>query len=136
MTEVDMQQSYSDDNASTDDYLRNYTIDNVNQIVKLRPAPTTTTAILTLVYEKDIQDLSNYTDATIIPIPDLLIAYATARVWKLKSSDDEYQSWMQAFSELLSVLGAARPVTYHPKTLKRYQGPNKSYINNYNEDYI
>ena len=133
---VDFQEKYSDNNASTSDYLTEYTIDNINNVVKLGPSPTTTTAILTLVYEKDITDLDEYTDMTVIPLPELLITYATAKVWKLKSNPDEYTSWMQNFSDLLQVLDQARPISYHPRTLKRYMGRNYSHQTVYSEDYI
>ena len=133
---ADYQQKYSNDNASTSDYLVDYTIDTINDVVKLGPEPTTTTAILTLVYEKDIADLENYGDSTVIPLPALLEAYATARVWKLKSNPDEYTSWMESFADLLQVLDQARPVSYHPRTLKRFKGRN-AYTSLYNsEDYI
>lgn len=134
---VDFQQKYSDNNASTSDYLSEYTIDTINSVVKLGPSPETTTAILTLVYEKDITDLADYTDTTVIPIPELLISYATAKVFKLKSDKESSDDWMDNFSNLLQVLDQARPVSYHPRTLKRYMGRN---INRhsiiYSEDYI
>ena len=134
---VDFQQKYSDDNASTSDYLSEYTIDTINNVIKLGPKPETTTAILTLVYEKDITDLDEYTDVTVIPVPELLISYATAKVFKLMSNQEEYESWMDNFANLLQVLDQARPVSYHPRTLKRYMGRNlnrHSII--YSEDYI
>jgi hypothetical protein len=134
---VDFQEKYSDNNASTSDYLVDYTIDDINNVVKLGPSPTTATAILTLVYEKDITDLEEYTDTTVIPLPELLITYATAKVWKLKSNPDEYNSWMQNFSDLLQVLDQARPVSYHPRTLKRYMGRDyNTHKAVYSEDYI
>jgi len=133
---VDFQEKYADNNASTSDYLVDYTIDNINGVVKLGPSPTTTTAILTLVYEKDIVDLKEYTDETVIPLPELLISYASAKVWKLKSNQEEYQSWMSNFSDLLQVLDQARPVSYHPRTLVRYEGRNYSHKTVYSEDYI
>lgn len=134
---VDFQQKYSDNNASTSDYLSEYTIDTINNVVKLGPSPETTTAILTLVYEKDITDLADYTDTTVIPIPELLISYATAKVFKLKSDKESSDDWMDNFANLLQVLDQARPVSYHPRTLKRYMGRNlnrHSII--YSEDYI
>lgn len=134
--DTDFNDRYSDNNASTSDYLSEYTIDDVNGVVKLGPRPTTTTAVLTLVYEKDIADLDDYTDETIIPLPALLEAYATARVFKLKSNPDEYTSWMQSFSDLLQVLDQARPVSYHPRTLKRYMGREYHHQTVYSEDYI
>lgn len=134
---VDFQNKYSDNNASTSDYLVEYTIDTINNVIKLGPSPTTATPILTLVYEKDITDLNDYTDTTVIPLPELLISYATAKVWKLKSNMEEYQSWMENFSDLIQVLDQARPVSYHPKTLKRYMGRDKNSYNIVNsEDYI
>lgn len=134
---VDFDNKYSDNNASTSDYLTEYTVDDINNVIKLGPKPTTTTAILTLIYEKDITDLNDYTDETIIPLPELLIAYATAKVWKLKSNADEYNSWMETFSDLLQVLDQARPTSYHPRTLKRYMGRNPDVYNTvYSEDYI
>jgi len=133
----DFESKYSDNNASTSDYLEDYTIDEINGKVKIGPSPTTTTAILTLVYEKDIEDLDSYTDATIIPLPALLEAYATARVFKLKSNPDEYNSWMESFSDLLQVLDQARPISYHPRTLKRFKGRNEdTRLYNNSEDYI
>jgi hypothetical protein len=134
---VDFQNRYTDNNASTSDYLEYYTIDDINSVIKLGPSPETTTAILTLVYEKDITDLEAYTDSTVIPLPELLIAYATAKVWKLKSNPEEYTSWMENFSDLLQVLDQARPVTYHPRTIKRYQGRSfGGRMNIVSEDYI
>jgi len=133
---VDFQEKYYDNNASTSDYLEDYTIDTINNVIKLGPSPTTTTAILTLVYEKDITDLEDYTDETIIPLPELLISYATAKVWKLKSNNEEYTSWMESFADLLQVLDQARPVSYHPRTLKRYQGRSINHTNIVSEDYI
>jgi hypothetical protein len=134
---VDFYNRYSDNNASTSDYLEYYTIDEINNVVKLGPKPTTVTAILTLVYEQDITDLESYTDSTIIPLPELLIAYATAHGWKLKSNSEEYASSMQTFSDLLQVLDQARRVSYHPRTLVRFQGQNmNSNRNIVSEDYI
>jgi hypothetical protein len=134
---VDFQNKYTDNNASESDYLIHYTIDTIDNVIKLGPSPETTTALLYLTYEKDITDLAEYTDATVIPLPDLLVSYATARVWKLKSNEDQHISWMEAFAELLQVLDQARPVSYHPKTIKRYQG--RSYgagITIVSEDYM
>lgn len=136
LTEVDFQDRYSDNNASTSDYLVHYSIDNVNQKILLGPEPTTTTAILTLVYEKDILDLETYADTTIVPIPDLLIAYATARVFLIKSDQEQYDVWMSSFSDLLQVLDQARPISYHPRTLKRYQGHGMDKVEYTSEDYI
>ena len=133
---VDFQNKYTDNNASTSDYLEEYTIDNINSVIKLGPSPETTTAILTLVYEKDITDLEDYEDETVIPLPALLEAYATARVWKLKSNPDEYTSWMESFADLLQVLDQARPVSYHLRTIKRYQGRSINHTNIVSEDYI
>jgi len=133
---VDFQEKYNDNNASTSDYLVDYTIDNINSLVKLGPEPTITTAILTLVYEKDITDLENYEDETVIPLPELLITYATAKVWKLKSNPDEYTSAMQSFADLLQVLDQARPVSYHPRTLKRFMGRDLGHNIVVSEDYI
>lgn len=134
---VDFQNLYTDNNASESDYLEHYAIDTVNSVIKLGPVPETDSAILTLVYEKDITDLDDYTDTTVIPIPELLVAYATARVWKLKSNDDEYKSWMNNFSDLLQVLDQARPVSYHPRTLKRYMGREfGGHMKIVSEDYI
>lgn len=133
---VDFQEKYYDDKASTSDYLEDYTIDTINNVVRLGPSPTTTSAILTLVYEKDITDLEDYEDETVIPLPELLISYATAKVWKLKSNPDEYTSWMENFSDLLQVLDQARPVSYHPRTIKRYQGRSITHTNIVSEDYI
>jgi len=134
---VDFENKYTDNNASESDYLVEYTIDTINKEIKLGPSPETTTAILTLVYEKDIADLEEYTDFTVIPLPELLISYATAKVWKLKSNQEEYESWMSSFSDLLQVLDQARPVSYHPRTLKRYQGRNfGGHMNIVSEDYI
>jgi len=134
---VDFENKYTDNNASESDYLIEYTIDTINREIKLGPSPETTTAILTLVYEKDIADLEEYTDFTVIPLPELLISYATAKVWKLKSNQEEYESWMSSFSDLLQVLDQARPVSYHPRTLKRYQGRNfGGRMNIVSEDYI
>ena len=134
---VDFDNKYSDNNASTSDYLVEYTVDDINNVIKLGPRPTTTTAVLTLVYEKDIVDLNDYTDMTVIPLPELLITYASAKVWKLKSNLDEYTSYMETFSDLLQVLDQARPTSYHPKTLKRYMGRNPDVYNTvYSEDYI
>ena len=137
LPETDFQAKYSDNNASTSDYLEDYTIDTINNVIKLGPSPTITTAILTLVYEKDITDLESYTDSTVIPLPELLIAYATSKGWKLKSNSEEYTSWMQSFSDLLQVLDQARPVSYHPRTLVRFQGQKmNSNTNVVSEDYI
>jgi len=126
----DFQNKYFDNNADEDDDLVNYSIDTVNEVVKLGPTPETNTAILTLVYEKDITDLEDWDDVTVIPLPELLIAYATAKVFKLKSNQDEYTSWMTDFSDLLQVLDQARPVSYHPRTLKRFtsRGPYSNYV--------
>jgi len=132
----DFQGKYYDDNASTADYLVHYAIDNINNVIKLGPYPETLTAVLTLVYEKDITDLEDYEDETVIPLPELLISYATAKVWKLKSNPDEYTSWMENFADLLQVLDQARPISYHPRTIKKYQGRSISRTNIVSEDYI
>jgi hypothetical protein len=118
----EFEDKYSDNTAATNDVLVNYSIDNINKKIKIGPLPTTTTASLTLVYEKDIIDLEAFTDVTVVPLPELLIAYASAKVWKLKSNPDEYTSWMSDFSDLLLVLDEAKPVSYHPRTLKRFVG--------------
>jgi hypothetical protein len=136
LPETDFQEKYYDNNASESDYLEDYTIDTINQVVRIGPTPETDTAILTLVYEKDITDLDSYDDATVIPLPELLIAYASAKVWKLKSNEEEYKSWMEQFADLLQVLDQARPVSYHPRTLKRYQGRSISHTVVVSEDYI
>jgi len=118
----EFEDKYGDNNADGNDVLVNYSVDTINGFIKLGPSPITTTAILTLVYEKDILDLGAYTDVTIIPLPELLIAYATAKVCKLKSNSDDYTSWMSDFSDLLLILDDARPVSYHPRSLKRFVG--------------
>jgi len=134
---TDFQNKYADNNASTSDNLEDYSIDTINNVVKIGPSPTTTTAILTLVYEKDITDLEDYEDSTVIPLPELLISYASAKVSKLKANSDEYKSWMENFSDLLSVLDKAKSVSYHPRTLKRFTGRNENTrIYSNSDDYI
>lgn len=134
---VDFQNMYTDNNASKSDYLVHYTIDNINSVIKLGPVPETDTAILTLVYEKDITDLDDYGDTTVIPLPELLVSYATAKVFKLKSDEEQYKSWMEIFADLLQVLDQARPTSFHPRTLKRYMGRDfGGHMNIVNEDYI
>lgn len=130
---VDFQEKYPDNNASTSNYLEDYSIDYINKVVKLGPSPTTITAILTLVYEKDITDLADYGDSTVVPIPELLISYATAKVFKLKSAPEEYSSWMADFSNLLQVLSQSKPISYHPRTLKRFVGTGP-YSSDHSED--
>lgn len=113
---------YDDLDASDDDSLVHYTVDWPNSQIKVGPTPETSGYTLTLVYFKEPSDVDSYGDTVPVPLADLYINYATARVWKTKDDLNKAKEWMDQFVNSLKILEQMRPKVSHPRSLKIWQG--------------
>ena len=122
LNETRFNYEYRDKNAENDDDLVHYTVDWVNNKIKVGPTPETAGYTLTLVYFKKPSDVDSYSDTVPVPLPDLYINYAVAQAWRTKDDLNKAQEWLTEFANSLKVLEQMRPKVSHPRSLKVWQG--------------
>jgi hypothetical protein len=129
-TPTDFDALFGNNLASTSDDLVNYTVDWETRLIRVGPVPKTAQS-LELKYQTDIDDLSSYTDATVIPLPELLINYATWKVCISKGDDaDTIKTKKDLFTDSLAILRGSKPRIRQPSSLKRWKG-HRGFKNTY-----
>lgn len=144
LPKTDFEYKYKDQDADTDDNAKNYSIDEVNDYLMIGPKTESAGYTVTLIYYKSLADLDSYGDTTEIPLPEVLINYATAKVWRRKDNFEKHDEYMNDFANSLRMLEQMKVKSHHPKAIKRWKGrkamsriygDRRSYSDSYRENY-
>lgn len=122
LPQTDFEYKYKDQDADSDDNAKNYSVDEANNYLMIGPKTESAGYTITLIYFKSLADLDSYGDATEIPLPEVLINYATAKVWRRKDNFEKHDEYMRDFANSLRMLEQMNTKTHHPKVMKRYKG--------------
>ena len=76
-----------DDDADTSDELQKFCIDEDSDTIRLYPTPTSASLVLGFHYFKDIPELDDDADETLIPIPRILEAFALEKLYRKRGTD-------------------------------------------------
>lgn len=119
---TEFKNKYKDEDADTDDNAKNYTYDEVNDYLLIGPKTESAGYTVELYYYKSLTDLDSYGDTTSVPLPEVLINYATAKVWRRKDNFEKHDEYMNDFANSLRMLENMRVESHHPKALKIWRG--------------
>jgi len=112
-----------DNTISDSDYLKIYTIDEINETIKVGPAaPETADLDLTLIYYKKLTDIDSYSDELLIPLPGLYLHYACKVIFSDKENPEKHNYHDGEFSNLLEIIKQMKNRVDRPRSFKLYKG--------------
>lgn len=117
-----------DNNANNNDSLKYYSIfpgDDTNTLgyVNIWPKPDTAGLSIIPLYFRIMPDLTNFSDLTLVPIPDVIENYAISQILKIRKEDDKAKIYSDMFKEQVELLKLMQRKNAKPmRSLWEFQG--------------